>query len=91
MTIKLNPLSGWAIGFFDPEDGWIYFQSTSLIFRSPQEVLDYLATPEGKAIKLGVGGLIWIHVMRSTSKATYHYFQTLRAANRFQTSLSRRA
>jgi hypothetical protein len=89
MTINLKPFSGWAIGCFDPEDGWIYVAAPKLIFRFPQEVLDYLTTPEGQAIRLGASGLIWVHIQRNTSQATYHYFQTLRAANRFQASLSR--
>ena len=88
MTIKLKPVKGWAVGFFDPKDDWVYFKDPAELFATPQDVLDHVTTGEGRTLNLGPSGLIWIWVERTSRKATYQYFQSLTAAVRFHLSKS---
>lgn len=83
MTCKIKPLTTWRIGFFDVEEDSVLFY-TDTAFKTPQSILDYLATEEGQQINLGPSGLIFVHQVRTKSSSTARYFHSFSAANKHQ-------
>jgi len=87
MTWKIKPLSGWRIGYFDPEDGCVCLDLGTPFFNTPREVLDFLASEDGRAINFGPHGLIFVYQVRTASGANTRYFRSLSSANRYQNQL----